>query len=66
MAGCIHFDYTELSQATQGFNKTSVKSGGCKLGEGGFGPVFKGTLRHTEVAIKILRKVPKVLYTVTS
>lgn len=59
--GCIHFDYEELSKATKGFNNLSVKKGGFKLGEGGFGPVYKGTLRHSEVAIKILRKVPKVI-----
>ena len=58
--GCIHFNIQELAEATNNFDKVSVKNGGCKLGEGGFGPVYKGRLRHTEVAIKILRKVPKV------
>ena len=60
IAGCLHFDSKELEDATNKFDRRPVKLGGCKLGEGGFGPVFRGKLRFTEVAIKILRNVPKV------
>lgn len=48
---CIEFAYAQLQKATEHFDET------CKLGEGGFGPVYKGTLLHTTVAIKRLRKV---------
>lgn len=47
---CIEFAYAQLQKATEHFDET------CKLGEGGFGPVYKGTLLHTTVAIKRLRK----------
>ena len=57
---CLHFDYESLAEATRGFNQRSVAVGGCKLGEGGFGPVFKGDLLYTEVAIKVLRRAPPV------
>ena len=60
VAGCLNFDYEELRKATNGFDNTPVSVGGCKLGEGGFGPVFRGRLKYTEVAIKILRNTPKV------
>ena len=58
--GCLHFTYEELKDATNGFDVKPLNMGGRKLGEGGFGPVFLGRLKFTEVAIKILRNVPKV------
>lgn len=62
VVGCIHFSRKELEEATDNFNKNPVHRGGCKIGEGGFGPVYKGILKHTEVAIKLLNTavVPKV------
>lgn len=48
---CIEFTYDQLNKATNDFSEN------CKLGEGGFGPVFKGTLLYTIVAIKKLRTV---------
>ena len=48
---CIEFKYVQLKNATENFDEK------CKLGEGGFGPVYKGILLYTTVAIKRLRKV---------
>ncbi|KAK2452786.1 kinase with adenine nucleotide alpha hydrolase domain-containing protein [Trifolium repens] len=39
----------EIENATQNFSLS------MKIGEGGYGPVFKGQLDHTNVAIKVLR-----------
>ncbi|XP_054799256.1 U-box domain-containing protein 34-like isoform X2 [Prosopis cineraria] len=39
----------EIEKATEKFSPS------LKIGEGGYGPVFKGELDHTPVAIKILR-----------
>ncbi|KAL8127215.1 G-type lectin S-receptor-like serine/threonine-protein kinase At4g27290 isoform X2 [Apium graveolens] len=45
------FDFTTLANATNGFSADS------KLGEGGFGPVYKGMLDETkEIAVKRLSK----------
>ena len=52
---CVHFDVRELSDATNAFDKTPVKLGGCKIGEGSFGDVFQGELNFTDVAIKVTR-----------
>lgn len=58
--GCVRFTFEEVKEATDGFNDKELRFGGKKLGEGGFGPVFLGRLKFTEVAIKQLRTVPKV------
>ncbi|XP_078148073.1 U-box domain-containing protein 33-like isoform X2 [Carex rostrata] len=42
------FSYEELQDATNGFDNS------FKIGEGGYGSVFKGSLRGTTVAIKLL------------
>ncbi|GAU44028.1 hypothetical protein TSUD_349600 [Trifolium subterraneum] len=42
------FSFSEIEEATCNFNPS------LKIGEGGYGSIFKGILRHTEVAIKML------------
>ncbi|CAJ1950147.1 unnamed protein product [Sphenostylis stenocarpa] len=42
------FSFSEIKEATSNFNAS------LKIGQGGYGSIFKGILRHTEVAIKIL------------
>ncbi len=42
---------TELEDATSGFDASK------KIGQGGFGKVYRATLRRTDVAIKVLHEV---------
>lgn len=42
------FSFSEIVEATGNFNPS------MKIGEGGYGSIFRGILRHTEVAIKML------------
>lgn len=42
------FSFSEIEEATDCFNQA------MKIGEGGYGSIYKGKLRNTEVAIKIL------------
>ena len=45
------FTIRELKEATGDFDPTKV------VGKGGFGEVYRGKLRHTDVAIKVLNDV---------
>lgn len=51
VGGAMFFEYSELMKATGNFRKDTV------VGRGGFGTVYKGDLRHTTVAIKLLTDV---------
>lgn len=42
------FSYSELQETTKNFDDS------FKIGEGGYGSVYKGFIRHTTVAIKLL------------
>ncbi|KAL3622128.1 hypothetical protein CASFOL_033539 [Castilleja foliolosa] len=42
------FSFLEIEEATSNFSQ------GLKIGEGGYGSIYRGSLRHTEVAIKML------------
>ncbi|KAJ3706768.1 hypothetical protein LUZ61_010473 [Rhynchospora tenuis] len=46
----MEFSYAELEAATRGFSDQ------MKIGEGGFGSVYKGSLRNTPVAVKLLHQ----------
>lgn len=46
---CRRYDIKEIEVATNYFDNA------LKIGEGGYGPVFKGVLDHTVVAVKALR-----------
>lgn len=43
------YSIEEIEDATNKFSESE------KIGEGGYGPVYKGLLHHTQVAIKVLR-----------
>ena len=47
----MEFPASELKDATNSFNCDNV------IGEGGFGKVYRGVLRFTTVAVKVLTEV---------
>ena len=49
--GTLIFTEEELNKATDNFSLSRL------LGQGGFGQVYKGFVRHTTVAVKLLTKV---------
>lgn len=51
LGSAMTFTYESLMKATGDFAEANV------IGKGGFGKVFRGTLRHVNVAIKVLSEV---------
>ena len=45
------FSFDDLSKVTNNFSKERL------IGKGGFGKVYRGKLRHADVAVKVLNPV---------
>lgn len=55
--GFHSFSYYELKDVTNNFDERPLSVGGNKMGEGGFGVVYKGYVNNRTVAVKKLAAV---------
>uniref|UniRef100_A0A3B4FDF4 Interleukin-1 receptor-associated kinase 4 n=1 Tax=Pundamilia nyererei TaxID=303518 RepID=A0A3B4FDF4_9CICH len=60
--GFSSFLYSDLMRITGNFDDRSTSAGGSRIGEGGFGTVYKGLLNDKPVAVKKLNPVNIVLF----
>ena len=51
----MEFLAKELAESTRNYGRTSI------IGKGGYGTVYKGSLRYSTVAIKVLSQVRQVV-----
>ncbi|CAL8261022.1 unnamed protein product [Merluccius merluccius] len=61
VTGYLSFSYQELVHITGNFDDRPTSEGGNRLGEGGFGTVYKGFVDHKPVAVKKLSPEEDIL-----
>lgn len=60
------FSFDKLKSLTNNFDDRTVLAGGNKIGEGGFGVVYKGCINGRTVAVKKLTSVGFLLVCISS
>lgn len=60
--GFHSFSFFELKDVTNNFDERPISVGGNKMGEGGFGVVYKGYVNNRTVAVKKLAAVSYIFW----
>ena len=62
ITGFHSFSFFELKDVTNNFDERPISVGGNKMGEGGFGVVYKGYVNNRTVAVKKLAAVSYIFW----